>query len=1025
MRRVEVPDRKWLSDPEVFAVNREEAHSDHWFYEKMEDIAYGDAMPLKQSLNGTWRFAFAKNPEVRLKEFYQEDFDDTSLDFIQVPGHIELQGYDKIQYINTLYPWDGLDELRPPEISKTDNPVSSYVKTFELKEELQGKETFLSLQGVESACYIWVNGSFVGYAEDGFTPSEFNITSFLKKGTNRLAIEVYKRSSGSWIEDQDFWRFSGIFREVYLYAVPSTHVEDLFIKTALSDSYTTGNLKADIRLSGEMDCMVKAYILGKDGVRRELGQKAAAEQITLEAKFENVDLWSAEQPNLYQLFIELYKGDQLVEVVPYSFGFREFKMIDKVMCLNGKRIVFKGVNRHEFNARRGRNITKEDMLWDIRFMKQHNINAVRTSHYPNQSEWYRLCDEYGIYLIDETNMESHGSWQKLGKLDPEWNVPGDKKEWLGAILDRAKSMVERDKNHASVLIWSCGNESYAGKDILEMSHYFHEKDPDRLVHYEGVFWNREYEETSDMESRMYAKPNEIIEYLKDSPKKPYISCEYMHAMGNSLGGMKKYIELEKYPMYQGGFIWDYIDQAIYKTLEDGREVLAYGGDFMDRPTDYNFVTNGIVYADRTPSPKAQEVKYLYQDLKLYPDETGFVIKNEQLFASTDAYEMIYQVKRDGETIYEQKASCHVLAGEERKIVLEVPTWEAPGVYTYQVSACLKENRIFAKAGYEIAFGQKVNVISKETKMVKKEMRVVHGDGHLGIHGDGFNILFSAPEGGIVSLKYDGKEYITRAPKPYYYRASTDNDRGYGYPFECGCYMQAGMFQKCTDMKVDEKDDQVVITYTYLLPLPKKVETYVEYTVTGDGTIQVHLTYPGAADLPMLPLFGYSMKLYSDMQQVRYFGKGPDENYIDRCEGARVDWFETTPEKNVSGYIVPQECGNRTSVYEIQIKDQHGQGLKIQAVDKPIEFSVLPYSVYELENAMHHYELPNPAYTYLNLIGSQMGVGGDDSWGARVHKEYEIDSSERLEYTFCISAFSLSTKSPSLDERHLSSSYFNQ
>ena len=572
--KINEPTLDWLEDPEVFRINRIDAHSDHYFYEEMNHIKLEDNMPLKQSLNGKWRFSYSENPSLRIRDFYKEDFDVSGFDYIDVPAHIQLQGYDKCQYINTMYPWDGHDELRPPHISKTYNPVGSYVTFFEVKEELKNKDTFISFQGVETAFYIWVNGKFVGYSEDTFTPSEFEITEYLKEGENKLAVEVYKRSSASWIEDQDFFRFSGIFRDVYLYAVPKTHINDIFIKTDLDDEFKNAVLKTEVKIIGNLEGSIKAYLKDADNNIKAETQKMDIENfLTLSLDVKDINLWSAEDPYLYKLYIEVNDiEDNLIEIVPENIGFRHFEMKDKVMCLNGKRIVFKGVNKHEFSARHGRAITKEEILFDIKFMKRHNINAVRTSHYPNQSLWYKLCDEYGIYLIDEANLESHGSWQKMGQCEPSWNVPGNLKEWEACVLDRAESMLERDKNHPSVLIWSCGNESYAGEDIFKMSEYFRKKDSSRLVHYEGVFWNREYDKTSDMESRMYAKVKDIEEYLNNNPKKPYISCEYMHSMGNSTGGMMKYTELEdKYPMYQGGFIWDYGDQALYRKKENGEE----------------------------------------------------------------------------------------------------------------------------------------------------------------------------------------------------------------------------------------------------------------------------------------------------------------------------------------------------------------------------------------------------------------------------------------------------------------------
>ena len=546
----------WLSDPEVFEVNRIAAHSDHFFYEKEEEVSLKERMPLRQYLNGEWRFSYGENPDKRAKDFYREDYDLSHFLRIQVPGHIQTQGYDHMHYINTMYPWDGQEELRPPMVSDDYNPVGSYIKEFELKEELKGKQTFLSFQGVEAAFYVWLNGKFVGYGEDSFTPSEFEVTSFVKEGKNRLAVEVYKRCSGSWLEDQDFWRFSGIFRDVYLYGVPKIHVQDLFLHANLDDSFREGTFSAEWEILGREKGAELELVLEDPNGTVLFKERRSAENGSISCRnVGTVQPWSGEKPYLYTFFVRIYDREgSLVEVVRETAGFRRFEMKDGLMLLNGKRVVFRGINRHEFDYRKGRAIGKEEMLWDIRFMKRHNINAVRTCHYPNQSFWYRLCDEYGIYLIDETNLESHGSWQKLGQCEPSWNVPGNLPQWKEAVLDRARSMLERDKNHPSVVIWSCGNESYAGEDILAMAEFFRQRDPSRLVHYEGCVWNREYEGCTDMESRMYAKPEEIAAYLDSDPSKPYISCEYMHAMGNSCGGMKLYTDLEdRYEKYQGGF----------------------------------------------------------------------------------------------------------------------------------------------------------------------------------------------------------------------------------------------------------------------------------------------------------------------------------------------------------------------------------------------------------------------------------------------------------------------------------------
>lgn len=988
----------WLEDPEVFEVNRIPAHSDHVYYESTEEMSSTVQMPLRQSLNGTWRFAYAENPSMRVKDFHRMDYDCSGFGYIQVPGHIQTQGYDRNQYINTMYPWDGKEFLRPPMISKRYNPVASYVRIFSPDPRLSGKRTFLSFQGVETAFYVWLNGQFVGYSEDSFTPAEFEVTEYLNEGENKLAVEVYKRSSASWLEDQDFFRFSGIFREVYLYGIPEVHVEDLFLKAGLDDTYQLGTLNLYARLTGVADrdgWTVEAALLDSDGRRIWKQEKPLVKLLEFAVEELEIIPWNAEKPVLYMLQI-LIKDAQgaIKEVVPQKTGFRRFEMINKVMCLNGKRILFKGVNRHEFNALRGRAVTREDMLWDIRFMKQHNINAVRTSHYPNQSLWYQLCDEYGIYLIDETNLETHGSWQKLGACDPSWNIPGDRPEWREAVVDRARSMFERDKNHPSVLIWSCGNESYAGTGIEAVSDYFHRVDDTRLVHYEGVFWNRKFDHISDMESRMYAKPAEIEEYLNDAPDKPYISCEYMHSMGNSTGGMKLYTDLEqKYDLYQGGFIWDYMDQSLYMINHLGERVLTYGGDHDERATDYEFCTNGIVYADRRISPKAQEVKALYSDVKLSVDDHGVEIRNDRLFRSTEDYEFIARIMKEDQCIYESCFYADVGPGETVYIAIDFKEPGKSGEYIYDVSARLKKDTLWAAAGYEACFGQAVRNIPESRMDVQAPMEIIYGDVNIGVRGEGFSAMFSRAEGGIASLCYDGVEYIPRTPKLTYWRALTDNDRGTKLGYECGQWMTAGLFQKLRDVEVKEEEGKIRLVFTYDLPTFPQTTSQVSYTVSGDGKIHVEASYQGIRGLPDMPAFGMEFKVKSMYQSVRYYGYGPEENYRDRMEGARLGVFSYEASDNVSGYLFPQECGNRMGVRWIEVTDGQNCGLRFEAEGSAFENSVLPYSAYELEAAVHREELPTPHYTWIRILAAQMGVGGDDSWGAPVHAEYKLSSAE--------------------------------
>ena len=611
------PDLKWLTDPTVFQVNRLPAHSDHVCYASDKE-AENDISSLRQPLDGRWKFKWSKNPDSRPAEFWQEGFDCSGFGTIEVPAHIELQGFGQIQYINTLYPWDGHAELRPPQVDMGNNPVGSYICEFDLAEGLRGKRVCISFQGVEQAFYVWLNGSFIGYGEDSFTPSDFDLTPYIKDTDNCLCVEVYKRSSAAWIEDQDFFRFSGIFRSVFLYAKPAVNIDDLWLRPKLLEDNSTGTLSVRLLLSGETEeASVYCKILSPENTvlydgELELcqnGEYLCSQLMT----FDGIQPWDNKNPALYHIVLTVCSADgEAVETVPYDIGFRRFELRDGIMLLNGERIVFNGVNRHEWNPNRGRAITAEDMKAAMSVFLKNNINAVRTCHYPNQTPWYDLCDKNGIYMIDEANLESHGSWQKLGRVDPSWNVPGNLPEWRDCVVDRARSMFERDKNHTAVLFWSCGNESYAGEDILAMADFFRSQDSSRLVHYEGVCQNRQYDCISDVESRMYVHPEDIRKYLEDSQKKPFILCEYMHDMGNSLGGMDSYIRLaEEFPPFQGGFIWDYMDQALWHTDCNGKRVLGYGGDFGERQSDYNFSGNGIVFADGSEKPTMQEVRYQY------------------------------------------------------------------------------------------------------------------------------------------------------------------------------------------------------------------------------------------------------------------------------------------------------------------------------------------------------------------------------------------------------------------------------
>ncbi len=915
---------KWLTDPTIFQVNRLDAHSDHVCYVPGDDIAAG-ATSLRQSLDGRWLFAWSKNPAGRPAEFWREDFDLSGFGTIQVPGHMETQGWGQILYTDTLYPWDGRSQIQPPEIDWDDAPVGSYIREFDLAPGLRGKRVCVSFQGAEQAIYVWLNGQFVGYAEDSFTPSEFDLTPYVKDTGNRLCVEVHKRCSGGWLEDQDFFRFSGIFRPVYLYAKPELHLEDLWLQAGLLEDNRTGTLAVRLRLSGKTEGMsVTCRIIGP-----------AEETLLDEAlelrrdgnccysnpfQFQNILPWSHEQPNLYHVVLTLRtENGAAVEIIPYDTGFRRFELRDGLMLLNGQRAMFNGVNRHEWNPDKGRAIGPEDMEAAMAVFRRNNINAVRTSHYPNQTLWYHMCDQNGIYMVDEANLETHGTWN-AGHTEPVWDVPGSRPEWRECVVDRARSMFERDKNHPAILFWSCGNESYAGENILAMANYFRQQDPSRLVHYEGCVHNRDFSGCTDVESRMYAPPESVRKYLESGPEKPFLLCEYMHCMGNSIGGMDSYIRLgEEFPQYQGGFIWDYMDQALWRTDSSGRRALGYGGDFGDRQSGYSFSGNGIVTADGREKPAMQEVRYWY--------------------ASKQARE------------------AHDAANRAAEVLLSLPAIPAK----------------------------------------KFPLQITRGDGALGVRGDGFEILFSRYEGGPVSLVSGGVEWLWRAPRPAYWRAPTENDRGCRYAWEGSIWSAVDAWQRCKDFQIlSENNQQVSVRYIYTAPAMPDLLTEITYTVDASGWLEVSCLYHGGPDRPQLPLFGLRFSTPEPLDQVRWLGLS-GETYPDRKKGGVYGWHQERPD--VPAYLVPQECGCHVDTHAALLHGRGGKDLVLEMGERPFAFSAIPYTPWQLEQASHREELPVPVHTVVTVCGAMRGVGGIDSWRSDVEPAYRVASEEDIAFSF--------------------------
>ena len=949
-----------------------------------------------QLLNGTWKFQYYKSIYDLQEEFYKVDYVFENFADMKVPSVWQMNGYDCHQYINVPYPFP----LDPPYVPQ-ENPCGAYILEFEYKKDENAPRAYLNFEGVDSCHYVWLNGKYVGYSQVSHATSEFDVTDFLLEGENKLAVLVLKWCDGSYLEDQDKFRMSGIFRDVYLLKRPESYIFDYFTTTKIEENSAKVSIKAFMQSSYD-GYITKVHAHLKDAEGNIVAEGIFSEEQNgeyshaVELIVQNPVLWNPEKPYLYTLVLETEK-----ETIVDRVGIREIVILDGVIYHNEAPLMLKGTNRHDSDPVKGYAVDMEDVKRDILMMKEYNFNGIRTSHYPNAPYLYQLCDEYGIYLIDETNMETHGTWcgENVKKI-----IPKDLPEWCNIVIDRANSMVQRDKNHPSIVIWSCGNESFGGINIFMMSEHMRKLDNSRIVHYEGVFFDRRYNNTSDVESRMYAKPWDIEEYLNNNPEKPFISCEYSHAMGNSCGNISEYQDLlDKYPMYQGGFIWDYIDQFIFKEDIHGKTLTGYGGDFGDRPNDNNFSGDGIVFCDRTPSPKMQEVKFIYQQLNLYPDFGGVRIKNRRLFKGTDDVSLKVQLLRDGQVCFETVLDVDIPAGEEKYVDINIPMPAVDGEFIVQAYMILKDDCKYAKAGHVVAIGrgEPRKIEAEPVAHAGGKLKVVRGHSNVGVHGDGFVALFSSLEGSLISLKYDGDEFVERKPMPCYYRAATDNDRGCGFMYESGIWQHIGKWQRKKSMQVEEVDSAVKVTYIYELPKPyESYEVMVVYMVNADGSIVVEATYPGIDNAPELPLFGMEFVLRANQNKFKYYGLGPMENYNDRCKGAMYGIYSGDANENLTPYGLPQACGNRTGVRWLSVGDGD-KNLEFKAVDNPFECTVLPYNETQLEEARHMVELPDSYYTFVKIMAGQMGVGGDDSWGAKVHDMYRIPADKQITLNFII------------------------
>lgn len=1005
---------EWQGNPEIVGVNKLPQHATLMPYENYEEAKKCNryASSRCKLLNGKWKFKLYKNYAYRPSDFAQPLYDSHNWDSIQVPGSWTMQGYDQNQYCNVRYPWEGSEDICPPNAPTKHNPVGCYLKRIHINQSLLSKRIVLCFEGVESAFYLYVNGERIGYSESTFNRAEFDITRYLVEGSNVIGVEVYRWCTGSWLECQDMWRMAGIFRDVYIYTTEREYIRDYVIKAEPGEGFKDGYFDVLVKTNGAYEFLsLDIAILDENGEMAAFDSRYVEEDnvTTLKSIVTNAKFWSAEGPNLYTLVITLKSNGIPIEYISAKFGFRKIEIRDGIIFFNGERIVFKGTNRHEFDCRTGRYMTEEVMISDILQMKQNNINAVRTSHYPNCPRWLELCDEYGLYVIDENNMETHGTgWSKIIGCP---QLPASRPEWEKACMERIKALYNRDKNHTCVVCWSLGNESLGGETPKKMYNWIKDADASRFVHFEC---DRDPNEKhlSDVQSKMYAKPIDCEEYaLTGRDKRPYILCEYTHAMGNSCGSTAEYTTLwDKYPCLQGGFVWDWVDQAIMTTDENDNEYLAYGGDFGENPHDGHFCGNGLLFGDRKPTPKLYEIKKLYQnvDFKDINAEKGVIeIKNKFLFTNLNEFELYWCQCSDKGIFREGSAEIDVKPGEKYVLDLELNKVTSTECYL-NLELRVKENTPWCDAGHVIAEQQFViNEFENTYDEPEGDLPLIVADtyGSLRIFCDDVHIRFEKRERNqLYSIKVGGEELLSAPVRLNFWRALTDNDRGSRAGSRLGCWRDAGTTPgiynntkfSIEGYKIIENEKKVIITCGATICTQPESKASIIYTITSKG-IEVDMQFYPDSSLPEIPEVSMLFELPADFENVTYLGNGPHENYIDRNNGVKLGVYNTTVTDMYTDYLKPQECGNRTGVRYATLV---GNKKTFTVIAEPVmEFNASHYLPLELENAWHKKDLPQSDKTVVRVIARQQGVGGYDSWGAKCNEKYmnKTDRVYRLKF----------------------------
>lgn len=998
---------EWNNNPEIVSINTIKHHADFISYQSLDEAKLGIKEKSSRyiSLNGMWKFKHSTKIEQRPKDFYKNDYVE-EWEEIKVPSNWQVEGYGIPQYTNRTYPWVGREDIKPPFAPVEINEVGSYIKYIDIPKEYLDKKVILNFQGVESCFYLYVNGEIVGFSKDSFTPSEFDISEYILEGKNKIAVEVYRWCDASWLEDQDFWRLSGIFRDVYIEVKNKTYIFDFKVVADLTDDYKDGrfDLEVFVNSEGYKNLSLKVDLYDENNIiftQEKSFEIDDSKTINFGSLIDNVKKWSAEEPNLYKMIISLIddKGNE-IEYISQNIGFRRFEIIGNIMYINGKRILFNGVNRHEFDSRLGRAITKEIMEKDIITMKRFNVNAVRTSHYPNHPYLYELCNKYGLYVIDEVNLETHGSWE-YGQKGEQKAIPGSKIEWTNAVLSRSEAMYERDKNNPCILIWSLGNESFGGENFRKMYKYFKEKDKTRIVHYEGIFHHREFEDVSDIESQMYTKPWEIERYAMEAPKKPHILCEYTHSMGNSNGNVDEYYKMfRKYPVLQGGFVWDFKDQALVN--KDGDiEYLAYGGDFGDYPNDGDFSGNGLVFADGSITPKFYEMKHWFADVIFEDIEIGKVkIKNDYLFTNLNRYEFIITTTKNGLLEKESIVNIDLNPGESIEFNYEVPekrTKKDEYIVTFTVRQ--KEATIYSEKGHEIVSHQVIlpaNEFIMEMEKCEKEVSLNIEEDNISISTENIEVKVSKSTGLIKEYKLNNENILKEDFKPYYFRPSTNNDRGSKINERTKLWRNP----KLNLVSLNIENHKTLVKITSDIVLDNKSEVRYIYTLDGNSKLKIEQILNPNRDLEVIPAISDMIILKNEYKNITYYGRGPIENYWDKYKCAKIGIYKDEVKEEMVKYLQPQENGAKGDVRYLEIKDNNNKGILIEGLPT-FEFNISKYHPEDIEEVDHFYKLKSYNGIVLRLLYKQMGVGGDDSWGAMTHKEYLLYPNRIYNFSYII------------------------